>query len=338
MGRPFRILSIDGGGIRGIIPALVLAEIERRTESRVAALFDLVAGTSTGGVIALAVTKPDDNGRPQYKAAEIAELYSTKGGTIFSTTILHQLSSAWGLLGAKYPSAGLEKVLDQYFGETRLKHALTDVLVPAFAIDLRSPWFFRSRRARTEPERDFAMKKVARATSAAPTYLEPLKLDGVGKHLGTSWGLVDGGVYANNPAMCALVEAQAVYGAEDVLVVSLGTGEPTRGIPWKEAKDWGLAAWARPLLDVVFEGVSDTVHFQVEQLCPPVDGQLRYYRFQVPLPELRSQFDEIDDARSATISKLQAVAEQLIRESDTKLEKLCAALVATSSTNGDANT
>jgi patatin-like phospholipase/acyl hydrolase len=139
MGRPFRVLSVDGGGIRGIIPALVLADIERRTESRIASLFDLVAGTSTGGIIALGLTKPTGAGRPAYTAAEIAELYSNKGKTIFSNTILHQLSSACGLLDEKYPSAGLEQVLHDYFGEARLRDALTDVFVPAYAIELRTP-------------------------------------------------------------------------------------------------------------------------------------------------------------------------------------------------------
>jgi hypothetical protein len=178
------------------------------------------------------------------------------------------------------------------------------------------------------------MKKVARATSAAPTYFEALKLHGEGKDQGKSWGLVDGGVYANNPAMCALVEARTVYGADDVLVVSLGTGEPTAGIEWKDAKDWGLAGWARPLLDIVFEGVSDTVDFQVEQLCPASGDGGRYYRFQVKLPELKTQIDDIDDARDATIAKLQDVAERLIQDSDAELDRLCSALVGTSSRAG----
>jgi patatin-like phospholipase/acyl hydrolase len=334
MDRPFKILSIDGGGIRGIIPALVLTELERRTERRIATMFDLVAGTSTGGIITLGVTKPGSDGQPEYAASDIAELYSKRGKKIFSTTILHQLSSAWGLLDEKYPAGEVEKVFAEYFGDARLKDALTDVLVTAFAIELRSPWFFRSRRARTEPERDFPMTKVARATSAAPTYFEPLRLDGEGKDEGTSWGLVDGGVYANNPTMCALVEAQTAYEAKDVLVLSLGTGEPTAGIPWKDAKDWGLAGWARPLLDIVFEGVSDTVHFQVEQLCPPLGGERRYYRFQVPLPELKTQIDDIDDASDATIAKLQEVADQLIRDSDAELDRLCSALVQTPSRAG----
>jgi patatin-like phospholipase/acyl hydrolase len=334
MERPFTVLSVDGGGIRGIIPALVLREIERRTARPISDLFDLVAGTSTGGIIALGMTKPNENGEPQYSAEEIVELYSGKGKRIFSSTILHQLSSAWGLLDEKYPAAEVEEVFEEYFGGARLKDALTNVLVTAFEIELRSPWFFRSSRARTEPSRDFPMKKVARATSAAPTYFEPLKLAGEGEDEGKSWALVDGGVYANNPTMCALVDARVLYGARDVLVVSLGTGEPTAGIHSKDAKDWGLVGWARPLLDIVFEGVSDSVAFQAEQLSPPVEGERRYFRFQVELPELRTAIDDIDDARDATIRELRRVTERLIEDREDELAALCTMLAAAPSTAG----
>jgi predicted acylesterase/phospholipase RssA len=328
MARPFKVLSVDGGGIRGIIPALVLTEVERRTGRRIATLFDLIAGTSTGGIIALGLTKPDESGAPEYSAQEIAELYSGRGEKIFSSSILHQLSSAWGVLDEKYPATEVEKVFDDYFGEARLKDALTNVLVTAFEIELRRPWFFRSTKAKAEPEYDFPMKKVARATSAAPTYFEPLRLEGEGEDRGKHWALVDGGVYANNPAICALVDARTTHNADDVLILSLGTGEPTEGLPWKDAKDWGLVGWARPLLDIVFEGVSDTVGYQVEQLCPPVANKPRSLRLQVQLPHLKTAIDDIDDATKATIEALKGVAERLIRENDKKLDDICRELTA----------
>lgn len=333
MDRPFRILSIDGGGIRGIVPALVLDEVERRTGRPISSLFDFIAGTSTGGIITLGMTKPNANGEPEYSAKEIAELYSGRGKRIFSSSILHQLSSAWGLLDEKYPAKEVEKVFDEYFGEARLKDALTNVLVTSFEIELRTPWFFRSSRAKNADEYDFPMKKVARATSAAPTYFEPLRLEGEGKDKGKHWALVDGGVYANNPAMCALVDAITIHGAklEDVLILSLGTGEPTEGLPWKDAKDWGLVGWARPLLDIVFEGVSDTVGHQTTQLCPPVEGKRRAFRLQVQLPQLKTAIDEIDKATDEAIEALQKVAARLIQESDADLDELCAQLTSDTS-------
>jgi hypothetical protein len=124
------------------------------------------------------------------------------------------------------------------------------------------------------------------------------------------------------------VDARTLYGADDVLVFSLGTGEPTEGLPWKDAKDWGLVGWARPLLDVVFEGVSDTVGYQITQLCPPVDGKRRSFRLQVELPQLKTAIDEIDKATDKAIEELQKVAQRLIRESDADLDELCAQLTS----------
>ncbi|MBL8118603.1 MAG: patatin-like phospholipase family protein, partial [Anaerolineae bacterium] len=168
MAKKLRILSIDGGGIRGIIPALVMAEIEKQTGKPIAQLFDLVAGTSTGGVLALGVTcpHPDDPTRPRYSAADGVRLYEQEGRRIFSRSPWKRVTSLNGITDEKYPSGPVEAVLKEYFGETRLKHALTDVLITAYETERRFPWFFRSNRARQNPEYDFLMWQVARSTSA----------------------------------------------------------------------------------------------------------------------------------------------------------------------------
>lgn len=314
-----KVLSIDGGGIRGVIPALVLTEIEKRTERPISKLFDLIAGTSTGGIIALGLTRPNELGEPKYSAAQIVDLYAKNGKRIFSRSIWHRTRAMGSLLEEKYPAEEVEEVLDEYFGETLLHEALTNVLVTAYEIERRIPWLFSSRDAATNPSYDFPMKKVARATSAAPTYFEPLKLETDGTV--DYWALVDGGVYANNPTLCGLVEAKKELGDDDVLVVSLGTGELTRRIPYEEAKDWGLVGWARPILDVVFDGVSDTVDFQAQQLC----GEGRYYRFQATL-DIGN--DDMDDASATNIHALRLLANNVVEDRGDELEALCAALTA----------
>src|SRR5215204_3709350 len=137
-----KVLSIDGGGIRGIIPAMVLAEIERLTGKRIAEMFDLVAGTSTGGILALGLTKPGQDGKPQYSAKKLIDLYETEGGKIFSIPVWHQIHSVGGVAEEKYPATGIEEVAKEYFGELRLAEALTEVLVTAYEIEKRGPWFF----------------------------------------------------------------------------------------------------------------------------------------------------------------------------------------------------
>lgn len=161
-----RVLSIDGGGIRGIIPAMVLAEIERRTRKRIAEMFDLIAGTSTGGILALGLTKPGENGEPEYSAQTLIELYETEGRNIFSIPVWHRLYSAGGLAEEKYPAAGIEEVALRYFGDVPLSRAFKEVLITAYEIEKRGPWFFKRRHAR-ESARGFdpLMREVARATS-----------------------------------------------------------------------------------------------------------------------------------------------------------------------------
>ena len=315
-----KVLSIDGGGIRGIIPATVLAEIENRTQARIAELFDLIAGTSTGGILALGLVKPsaDDESQPQYAATDLAELYEKEGKRIFDRSLWHHFVALDNLLDEKYEAKGLESVLQEYFGDAPLSTAVTETLVTSYELETREPWFFARHKARKDPGWDFPMRFVARATSAAPTYFEPEKLTTTKPH----GGLVDGGVYANNPAMCAYVETKQLHpDADDVLVVSLGTGQHTRPIHYDDAKDWGLALWAKPILNVVFDGVSDTVDHQMKILCRESDeGDPRYYRFQT---ELDVASDDLDNATATNIAILKQKAQQMIEEQSDSIDALC---------------
>src|SRR3954447_11828002 len=195
MAEPLRVLAIDGGGIRGIIPATVLADLEVRSGRPVCDLFDLVVGTSTGGILALALTAPGEGGRPRWRAEELITLYVREGPRIFSRTVFDRIRSADGALDEKYPSDGLVEVLAESFGELRLRDALIDVMVTAYDTVGRRPFFFRSSRARADAAQDWPARDAAHATSAAPSYFEPVKLG--------DFSLIDGGVFAANPAMCA---------------------------------------------------------------------------------------------------------------------------------------
>jgi uncharacterized protein len=319
-----KVLSIDGGGIRGIIPAMVLAEIEARTGKLTSKMFDLVAGTSTGGILALGLTKPGQGGKAQYSAETLIELYETEGGKIFDLGVWHQLQSVGGLAEERYPSKGIEEVAKRYFEDVHLADALTEVLVTAYEIEHRGPWFFKRRHARAQDKKgdNFLMREVARATSAAPTYFEPLPLE---------WGphgqraFIDGGVHSNNPAMCAYVEARKIYPEEDILVFSLGTGEPTREMPYEKVKGWGLALWAQPILNVVFDGVSDTVDYQLKELLRSEGDDKRYYRFQI---ELDPGMHDMDDASAPNIQSLKSKAKEIVSKNDADLGVLCSQLVA----------
>lgn len=330
MARTYRILSIDGGGIRGLIPALVLAEFERQTGRAIADCFDLIAGTSTGGILALGLTRPGADGRPAFPAEALADLYRKEGGRIFAESPWRRITNPLGLRAAKYPSEGIEGVLQTFFGESRLKEALTEVFVTAYDIEQRDAFFYRRRKARGDARYDVPMRVAARATSAAPTYFEPALV---------AWPegrdvLVDGGVFANNPAMCAYAEARQTLEregreADDILLVSLGTGLYAKPFRYEEAKGWGVAGWARPVLDVIFDGVADTVDYQLRQLLAPGPGNVpRYHRFQA---DLNADLSEMDDTSPGHLQGLQQAAAGILERQAAEVEALAKRLAAMSS-------
>jgi uncharacterized protein len=294
-----KVLSIDGGGIRGLIPALVLAEIEQRTSRRIAELVDMIAGTSTGGILACALGKPDP-----LPAAEIASLYVEEGPKIFDRSLLKQITSLGGYLDERYDSKGLVRALERYLGDTPMTAATLPLLLTAYDTEARAIHLLRS-----EGEHSGAsMVDAAHATSAAPTYFEPVRLDGA--------TLIDGGVFAVNPALVAYAELR---GKLDLLL-SLGTGEHTRPLPYEEVKDWGQLEWARPVIDVVFDGGQDAVDMQLRALLP--DG---YVRLQT---QLEKASDDLDDASADNLERLREEAEALIARETRTIDDVCARLTA----------
>jgi uncharacterized protein len=307
MAKPVRILSIDGGGVRGLIPSLVLTKLEQLAGRPIFELFDLIAGTSTGGILALGLTMAGPNGRPAHSAHSLVSIYEKESARIFSRPLGYRLRALGSLADQKYPSQGIEAVLLEYFQEARLKDSLTDVLIPAYEIERHFPFFFKSAHARLNPAYDFAIRDVARATSAAPTYFEPHRIAASGSD-GDYFALVDGGVYANNPAGCALVECLTRYpSTQEFVVVSLGTGVRHESISYGKSKAWGVAQWAKPIFNIVLDGVSATVDYQLKQLLP----SKRYFRFQ---PNLEKNCAAMDKTNPDNIRRLRLTADTLIRE------------------------
>lgn len=335
----FSVLAIDGGGIRGIIPARILQAIEDRTHRPVAELFDLVAGTSTGGILALGLTKPNDGGGPEFPARDLLELYTKHGEAIFDKSSWHAVASIGGLLHERYPVNPLEKLLRERFGDAMLASALVEVVIPAYDLTRPGPFFFKRVYARDEQhEWDVPFWQVARATSAAPTYFDPMPLPPFSDEPSDrEHALVDGGVFANNPAACAYAEALEVFTSEnpaasiELQVVSIGTGTPPprpgavgAAVTYDRARGWGLAEWAAPMLHVVFDGVAKTVDHQMKLLCGDMAGAgRRYHRIQ---HELAAASPAMDDASATNISGLIDDAERIVADRSTEIDEVCAVL------------
>lgn len=327
-----RILSIDGGGIRGVLPGQVLVSLEQKLQKksnnpdvRIMDYFDLFAGTSTGGILTCLYLCPDKNNpeRPSFTAKQAVELYLKNGSSIFENTFIHKIKSVNGLGEEKYPSSVIEELLKSYFNDTRLSQLLKPCIIPSYNIHKRSTHFFTQHDAREKDSYDFLVREVARATSAAPTYFEPARAYSLA---GISYPLVDGGVFANNPTLCAYAEARQQFKrqdgiknvtASDMFILSIGTGTIKKSYDYNKAVGWGALGWIEPVLDIMMSGVSDTVDFQLKQIFDAIDKGENYIRID---PEMGEADTEMDNASPENLQALSeagiATAEKFEKELD----------------------
>jgi patatin-like phospholipase/acyl hydrolase len=232
--RPFRILSIDGGGICGILPASVLTELETRFlgGESVAKYFDMIAGTSTGGIIALGLAHG-------LKARDVQKFYLERGDKVFSNA--NAIVRTWRRLRRwhrnAYNNHALEQELLNIFGDTPLGDSQTRLCIPSFEGIHGEPWIYKTpHHPDYTKDRVERMVKVALATSAAPTYFRAMPNNG--------YVMVDGGIWANNPVMNAVTDALACFDISrpQILVLSLGCGETAFKVNAARAAG-GLLQW-----------------------------------------------------------------------------------------------
>ncbi len=370
------VLSIDGGGIKGIVPAMILAELEYRTGKRIHELFDLIAGTSTGGILALglAVPKSGEDRKAKFQASELVDLYKNKGKVIFQRrreekeplfekikkvgfdTVLSQMApdvtNSEDLFSPKYTRIGKMNVIKDYFKDTLIEQALTEVLITSYSTSLRMPFFFTSiiRKEKNYKQENFrmvcegyTMEQAAMATSAAPTYFRPYAIPALNRP-DPDYTLVDGGVVANNPTSIAIIEAMNSYkmktghdlNLDEILVVSLGTGRKSRKLDINEIENWGQLKWMEPLINVTMSGQNEIVDYQMEQLLSKGNSQEKqYYRFQPQYPDIQTTGtqesyrinDAMDDASESNIDNLKKVTRDFISRRNTKLNLLSQVLI-----------
>ena len=318
------ILSLDGGGIRGLISAKVLAEIEELTGSPIHELFDLIVGTSTGGILAAGLARHRSGRADPVPAKDLVDLYSSRGREIFARSFWKGVTSLGGYSDEKYDAAPLEDILTEMLGDAELKDTMVDIVVTSYDIERRQPYLFKTRKARAGEEgRNHLLRHVARATSAAPTYFETFLLDQ------SQWAgekkrraLIDGGVFANNPTIIALSEARRSGTAmKDIVLCAVGTGMHNRKIPYEEAKDWGSLGWAKPVISVMMDGTSDSVDYHARLLLPgSMSRRQRYFRFDICLGD--DALDDMDGSHGANVSALQRKADEIIRKQMHELRRL----------------
>ncbi|MBN8701621.1 MAG: patatin-like phospholipase family protein [Bacteroidetes bacterium] len=336
-----RILSLDGGGIRGILPGQILVSLEKKLQqktnnsnARLAHYFDFIAGTSTGGILTCAYLCPneEDATMPKFTAQEAVNLYLLKGGNIFQTNVFQKIKSVSGLSDEKYSAKDLEESLHTYFGSKRLSQLLKPCIITSYNIFSRTTHFFTQHDAVQKEGYDYYLHEVARATAAAPTYFEPALVHSMS---GVSYPLIDGGIFANNPGMVAYAEARQLFDspakpsgkvtAADMFMLSIGTGTVKKPYDYKKAKNWGAIGWASPIIDMMMSGVSETVDFQLGKLFDADGAAQNYIRLT---PELGTAHSEMDNATPENLLALKEAGIAAAEKFDDELNVVADVLIA----------
>lgn len=329
------ILSIDGGGIKGIIPGMVLVNLEERLktktnnpEASITDYFDFFAGTSTGGIlISLLLCPSDENpNRPKFSAKEALDLYLKYGSEIFQNKGFKKILAQFGWVTEKYNNKAWEDILEQYFGNVKLSQLIKPCIITAYNIELRKAHFFRQSVAvKRGNSRDFYVKDVCRATSAAPTYFSVAEIYSLA---GVRYPLLDGGIFATNPTLSAFVEIKKdpeEIITKDVHILSLGTGISKKAYDSDELRQTKALFVVPALLDMMMSGATEISHFYMMQIFSFLGISKQYIRLEPK--DMQSVDERLDAANPKNIKKLIALGDRLISERNFLLDRIVDKLI-----------
>ncbi|GLJ39136.1 hypothetical protein SUGI_0797650 [Cryptomeria japonica] len=335
------ILSIDGGGVRGIIPSTILEFLETELQKldgpdvRLADYFDVIAGTSTGGLVTAMLTAPNKENRPLFAAKDVKQFYKDESCSIFPTR-----GFIWGWLlkiyaflrGPKYTGRYLHNRVKELVGDIRLHDLLTNVVIPTYDSHLQQPVIFSTFQARDDVSKDAYLSDVCIGTSAAPTYLPAHYFetkDSFG--IPRPFHLIDGGVAANNPTLVAMNEVtkeslnhpeewvtlRKAKDKRNILVLSLGTGYKTATYKASDVSKWGLLGWLRqkdmvPIVDTFMQSSSDMVDIHSSLLFHTFQSEQNYLRIQEN--ELMGDAASVDISTKENLENLEEIGKELLKK------------------------
>lgn len=326
-----RILSLDGGGIRGIIPATVIKYVEEYLQEKapgttISDHFDFIAGTSTGAILTGIYLAPQDGteNKAKFSASEALDFYVKHGYSIFNASKVPSWKRLWGLRNAsEFNPKNIEKLMKDKFGDLKLSELLKPCLITTYNMNNKSAFFFTSNEDTSK--REFYVRDVLRSTSAAPTYFPPAKIKNLSSGDPEIENMInlDGGVFANNPTMCAYAEARNTDfsdrnnkepSASDMHILSIGTGGGGFKIKDKEkSNSWGLLKWAKLVPEIMMDGSIDTVAFQMNEIYQTLEpGKAENY-LRIDTPESDRQYSsDMSNASPQNIKDLLKAGEKTL--------------------------
>ncbi|RCV14010.1 hypothetical protein SEVIR_2G403800v4 [Setaria viridis] len=348
VGRRVTVLTIDGGGIRGLIPGTILAFLEKKLQehdgpdARLADYFDYIAGTSTGGLITAMLAAPGKDKRPLFSAKKINEFYTENGPHIFPQRPWPEVvNTLIEIKGPKYDGKFLHSKIQSLLGATRMHDTLTNIVIPTFDVKNLQPTIFSTFDAQTMPLKDALLSDVCISTSAAPTYLPAhffqTRDEATGKT--RDFNLIDGGVSANNPTLLTInqitrkmiVDKQDLFpgGPKDYdkfLVISIGTGSAKNAAVYtaKDAAGWGILSWLHskdgytPIVDMFSYSSAALVDYNVSILFQALRSEKNYLRIQED--SLMGAAATVDVATRENMEELVRIGERMLAKTVSRVD------------------
>ena len=327
-----RILSIDGGGIKGIVPAVVLLHLEKllkqlskNQNSRIHDYFDLFSGASTGAIIIAGLLSPDKNNHPKYSPEEILDLYLENGHIIFNSSFFQEIKSVSGIVNVKYDPEGLESVFEKYFGKSELKGLLKPSLIPVYDLSRGKNYFFRQQKALTSPRHNFYVKDLLRGATSALSYFPPAQISTVNDREHRCF--IDGGVFANNPALSAYAEFRyhnSNLHAKDTMMLSLGTGRKTTNLDCEVTANWGAAEWLYQGSYLTSNAVASASDYQLNAVY---DNKPNYLRLDASFDD--EQSSSMDNTDKEYLDYLISLGESIVKEKQSEINAFAEELIKT---------
>jgi patatin-like phospholipase/acyl hydrolase len=336
--RKIRILSIDGGGLRGVVPMTILKEVQRRRNNdlEIWESFDLIVGTSTGGLITCALTLGDKSkeNKAQYSLDQILDIYLNRGKDIFPTynkfeQLYHNVDD---LIHPTFSEKGITTVFKEILGKRKVSECLTKIMVTTYDLNNNKPLFFKTIDKTDKNDLDPLLYDICRATSAGPTYLPTYRFKYAKNPEDESShrNCIDGGVFINNPSMAGLSEMLKNYicydidekpELDDIYVLSIGTGTFSNKIKDEDSAEKGKLYWANRISDIMMRGVNKTTDYEMTQVMPDDN----YLRLTINIDS--EEHSNMADSRQETTQYLiKATHTQVLNDNDL-MDKLDAFII-----------
>lgn len=289
-----KVLSIDGGGVFGIFAAYQLQAIEDACGKPLHEEFDLVCGTSVGAILAGLVAQG-------YSAQDIINMMEDEVQNIFTRSTWQRIKTLNGLRGSKYDHKVLSNILSKYF-MVPLGSCKTNFMCVSYDTENSEPFFFKSWNQNDEAT---FMTHAIRASVSAPTFFKPVvykpNITQIDQTEGQTRTLIDGGLVANNPAMCAYAESRVLWGVEQIRLFSVGTGKSDFNYLRRDMGKWWIWKWAQAISGLFIDGGVDAVDYQLRAIANTTSN-LRYERSDHVMGAGFSKMDDVSEDHISLIS------------------------------------